>query len=259
MLSTALRFSLRGAQSIRAASGSLAFQANRLDDWENFKMPGAPYADMGPLPPPPAKQNVGGMTRLTYFPESFFKMLEPKIGHTGPYILLWGGLLTALSKEWIPLTSETWWLGGAVVFYSFVINSGAAPWTDRDDAVYFDARHSRVTAWKDYKLGLASSEIDGIARLKEQTSGLAMVQEQRKINIKLALDAEHMNRQADLTEAVKKRLDYQVSLKNAEREAMTKHMISWIDKEVNAALAKRSAKDDLAAAIQQLNAMAKSS
>jgi hypothetical protein len=84
-----------------------------------------------------------------------------------------------------------------------------------------------------------------------------MVQEQRRINLKLALDAEHLNRKADLTDAVKKRLDYQVAVTNAEREAMTKHMISWIDKEVEAALAKRSSKDDLAAAITQLKAMAK--
>jgi len=197
------------------------------------------------------------MTRMTYFSESFFKMLEPKIGHTGPYILLWGGFFTALSKEWIPLTAETWWAMGAACFYSFAINNLVAPWTDRDDAIYFDERHSRVSAWTDYKLGLASSEIDGISKLKEQTQGLAMVQEQRRINLKLALDAEHLNRKADLTDAVKKRLDYQVAVTNAEREAMTKHMISWIDKEVEAALAKRSSKDDLAAAITQLKAMAK--
>merc|ERR1712071_725593 len=104
------------------------------------------------------------MTRMTYFSESFFKMLEPKIGHTGPYILLWGGFFTALSKEWIPLTAETWWAMGAACFYSFAINNLVAPWTDRND---------------------------GISKLKEQTQGLAMVQEQRRINLKLALDAEH--------------------------------------------------------------------
>jgi len=235
----------------------MPFHANRLDDWQNFKMPGAPYADMGPLPPPPAKQDVRGMTRLTFIPESYFQLLEPKIGHTGPYILLWGSLLTAFSKEWIPCTPETFWAMGAAVFYSYAINNLVAPWTDRDDVIYYDERHSRISAWTDYKVGLASSEIDGIARLKEQTGGLSLIQEQRRINLELASDAEHMNRQADLTDAVKKRLDYQVSLANAERDAMSKHMISWIDREVEAAISKRSAKDDLTAAIAQLKSMAK--
>lgn len=256
MLSRALKFSLRGGICARAAS-ALPHQAGRVDDWENFKMPGAPYADMGPLPPPPAKEQVSSMTRMTFIPESFFKMLEPRTGHCGPYILLWGGFATCLSKEWLPLTAETWWTMGAVVFYSFMINNLVAPWADREDTIFYDERHSRISAWKDYKIGLASSEVDGIAQLKEQTSGLSLVQEQRRINLELAIDAEHMNRQADLTEAVKKRLDYQVAVTNAEREAMTKHMISWIDREVASAIEKRSAKDDLAAAIAQLKGMAK--
>ena len=73
----------------------------------------------------------------------------------------------------------------------------------------------------------------------------------------MALEAEFINRQADLTEAVKKRLDYQVAVKNAERDAMSKHMISWIETEVNNAISKRSAASDLSAAIAQLKSMAK--
>merc|ERR1719353_378002 len=133
----------------------------------------------------------------------------------------------------------------------------AGPFVDREDTIQLELRNSHVKTWKDYKISLVKSEIDGINRLKEQTAGLAMVQEQRKNNLALALEAEHLNRQADLVEAVKKRLDYQVAVNNAEREAMTKHMISWIDREVQAAIAKRSAKEDLSAAIEQLKAMAK--
>merc|ERR1711981_904818 len=232
MLSRALRFGLgRTTTSVRTYAA-----AGRLDDWENFKMPGAPYADMGPLPPAPAKLDDAGKTRMTYISESYFKLLEGKLGYTGPYTLLFGGLLTALSKEWLILGPEMFWAASAAVFYSL--------------------REQRVSSWKEYEVGLVSSEIDGIARLKEQTAGLAMIQEQRKVNLDLALDAEHMNRQADLVEAVKKRLDYQVAVNNAERDAHAKHMIKWIDAEVNAAIAKRSSKDALAAAIAQLKSMA---
>jgi len=252
MLSRALRFGLgRTTTSVRTYAA-----AGRLDDWENFKMPGAPYADMGPLPPAPAKLDDAGKTRMTYISESYFKLLEGKLGYTGPYTLLFGGLLTALSKEWLILGPEMFWAASAAVFYSFVFNGGVAAFMDREGTVFYDLREQRVSSWKEYKVGLVSSEIDGIARLKEQTAGLAMIQEQRKVNLELALDAEHMNRQADLVEAVKKRLDYQVAVNNAERDAHAKHMIKWIDAEVNAAIAKRSSKDDLTAAIAQLKSMA---
>jgi len=211
---------------------------------------------MGPLPPPPATEDVKGLTRMTFFSEGYFKMLEPHLGYTGPYVLLWGGLAAAFSKEWLVYCPEIMWMASGMIFYSYVINRGAAPFFDRENTVIHAERHDRISSWTNYKLGLAESEIDGIARLKEQTTGLAMVQEQRKINLQLAIDAEHMNRQADLTDAVKKRLDYQVAVNNAERDAMTKHMISWIDKEVKSAIAKRSTKDDLTAAIAQLKAMA---
>merc|ERR1711879_612292 len=113
-------------------------------------------------------------------------------------------------------------MGMAAFTGYFMIPNMAAPFIDREDTIQVEHRERQLNAWKDYKIGLIKSEIDGIARLKEQTAGLAMVQEQRKNNIALALEAEHM--------------------------------ISWIDREVQAAIAKRSAKEDLSAAIEQLKA-----
>merc|ERR1712036_195273 len=236
LVTRALRFGL--ARPVAA----YAYQSDRLEDWQNFKMPNAPYQDMGPLPPPPATTSDAGKTRLVYLPESYFKLLEPKLGYTGGYTLFWGAILTGISKEWLIMGPEMYWLGAASVFYYFLFKNVAAPFIDREDVIYHDVRSKKINERKQYKVSLAESEIDGIARLKEQTEGLAMVQEQRKTNLAMALDAEYMNRQADLAAAVKKRLDFQVAMKNAEREAQSKHMIEWIDAEVKAAIAKRSAK-----------------
>jgi len=252
LVTRALRFGL--SRPVAA----YAYQSDRLEDWQNFKMPNAPYQDMGPLPPPPAVQSDSSKTRVGGFlPESYFKLLEPKLGYTGGYTLFWGGLLTALSKEWLIMGPEAYWLGAAAIFYSYLFKHVAGPFIDREDVIYHDVRDKKINEWKAYKMSLAESEIDGIARLKEQTEGLAMVQEQRKVNLQLALDAEYMNRQADLAAAVKKRLDYHVNLANAEREARTKHMLTWVSSEVESALAKRDPKDDLKAAIAQLKSMAK--
>merc|ERR1712032_1516832 len=131
------------------------------------------------------------------------------------------------------------------VGYQLIPNM-AGPFVDREDTIQLELRNSHVKTWKDYKISLVKSEIDGINRLKEQTAGLTMIQEQRKNNLALALEAEHLNRKADLVSSIKKRLDYQVAVNSADRD-------------VNEAIAKRSSKDDLNAAIAQLKSMAKSS
>ena len=58
----------------------LVFQA-RMQDWENFKMPGAPYEGMGPLPPLPDYDK--SLTRHYIIPETWFDFLRPRTGETG--------------------------------------------------------------------------------------------------------------------------------------------------------------------------------
>jgi len=249
----ALRYTLRaGRPSVRNASA-----VAQVDDWQNFKMPSEPYAGMGPIPPPPAEINYKGMHRLAFIPESYFKFMEERLGYTGGYTLLAGLTCFGFSKEILVLNPEMYWTMYSAPLIGYLVINFGIPALDREAKIANDIREDNITAWKEYKMSLSESEVDGIARLKEQTDGLSLVQQQRKVNLDLALDAEYMNRQADLAEAIKKRLDYQVSLKNAERDAMRTHMISWIDGQVKEAIAKRSAKDDLTAAIAQLKSMGK--
>lgn len=233
---------------------------DRVQDWQNFKMPFSPYEGAGPKPPTvnaADAPSAGTQTRLIFIPESYFKALEPRLGYTGGYTLLWGFFSLCASKEWIVCGPEIPWAIVAWPVLGLILQRGLFPWMDRDADMQTLADEKRVSDWKSYKMSLVESEVDGIARLKEQASGLALVQEQRKNNLAMALEAEYVNRQADLTEAVKKRLDYQVALKNAERDATSKHMINWIENEVQAAIGKRSAAQDLSTAIQQLKSMAK--
>ena len=53
----------------------------QLHDWENFKMPGAPYEGMGPLPPLPEYDPA--LTRHYVIPEEWFEFLYPRTGATG--------------------------------------------------------------------------------------------------------------------------------------------------------------------------------
>jgi len=245
-------------QGVRALRFNLSRRnAAAAADWESFKMPGDVYAGMGPLPPPPAENSVEGCSRFTFVPETFFKLAESKLGYTGGYTLLWGSIAFMVSKEYLVMCPEIMWTVGTAGLFSAMWNNFLGPAFDRESYIHVVSNEDRINTWKSYKMDIAASEIDGVARLKEQTTGLGLIQQQRKNNLALALEAEYLNRQADLAAAVKKRLDYQVALTNAEREAQSKHMINWIEREVNEAISKRKPQDDLKSAITALKGMAK--
>ena len=53
----------------------------RLEDWENYKMPGAPYEGMGPLPPLPDYD--ANAVRHYVIPEYWFDFLYERTGASG--------------------------------------------------------------------------------------------------------------------------------------------------------------------------------
>lgn len=228
-----------------------------IEDIGKFEMPGEPYTGMGPVWLPPNGINEAGRTRLYIFPEKFFKLLEPKLGFTGGYSLLFGTMALMMSKEFFVIGSSqcvaiTVTLGAC----THMLGRYITPWHDSYEKAEAELRHEMVDNWKAHKLSLVESEIDGVEKLKEQAKALPMIQEQRKNNITSSIEAEYMDRQADLVAAVKKNLDYHVSLKNAERDAMQKHMINWIEEQVNESISQQDPQADLDAAIGQLKAMA---
>jgi len=228
-----------------------------IEDIGRFKMPGEPYVGMGPMYLPPNGINEEGRSRLYIFPERFFKYLEPRLGFSGGYSFIAGAVALMIQKEFLVVCSS------AHVSMTLTLLVGThmfgrywAPWSDSIEKAGIELRHEMVENWKNHKLSLVESEIDGVEKLKEQASGLSMIQEQRKNNVSSSIEAEYMNRQADLVAAVKKNLDYHVSLKNAERDAMQKHMINWIENQVNESISQQDPQADLDAAIGQLKAMA---
>lgn len=228
-----------------------------IEDVGRFTMPGEPYVGMGPSYLPPNGIHEDGRTRLYIFPEKFFKLLEPRLGFSGGYSFIFGALALMIQKEaFVVCSSQA--LSMTIVMGCGVHLFGRyfAPWNDSMEKAEIELKHEMVENWKQHKLSLVESEIDGVEKLKEQASGLPMIQEQRKNNITSSIEAEYMNRQADLVAAVKKNLDYHVTLKNAERDAMQKHMINWIENEVNESISQQDPQADLDAAIGQLKAMA---
>lgn len=250
------QFSISAEEAAAKQSGDYT-NVSQINDWENYRSKYTPYHGQGPLPPVTNQVPVEAQLRLGAMPEAWFKILEPKLGYTGGYTLLWLGLTSLLSKEIMIWGPEMTWAAYGCLVVLPILHLGLYPMVEKESMVKELAHNDRVNKWKTYKLGIAESEVDGIARLKEQASGLSLIQEQRKNNLAMALEAEFINRQADLTDAVKKRLDYHVAVNNATRDAQSRHMINWIESEVQAAISKRSPKEDLSAAISQLKSMAK--
>ncbi|CAF5108095.1 unnamed protein product, partial [Rotaria sp. Silwood1] len=70
--------------------------------------------------------------------------------------------------------------------------------------------------------------------------------------INMILETAYRERMKQMYEAVKRRLDYQVSLQNARKDFERTNMINWITNEVKKSITPKQEQDTLQACLQQL-------
>merc|ERR1711990_727236 len=134
----ALRHSLRKTQLARRCVAIPAAELSakksgdyssldRVEDWQNFKMPFAPYEGMGPVNPP--LQEIPGecQTRMIWFPETYFKAMESKLGYSG--VVLLGPLLMNISSPRLPNFFGLWSAQLSLVTFSSMVSSHG--WTEK--------------------------------------------------------------------------------------------------------------------------------
>ncbi|CAK8683251.1 ATP synthase subunit b, mitochondrial-like [Clavelina lepadiformis] len=225
----------------------------RLDDWENFKMPGAPYEGMGPLPPlPDYDQNF---TRHYVFPETWFQFLYPRTGATGTYTLLTGLAAMLVSKEYYIYSHDTWYAAAFIIAFT-TLNKAVGPFIrDFTESLRVD----RLKAYDQVK----ADEMDGLIKTVDEikleqwrAKGQELINEARKTNLAMMLETEYINRQASVVEAVKRKLDYQVTVQKVDTELTQGHMVKWIEKKVMETITPETQKATLNACIAQLNTIA---
>uniref|UniRef100_H2Z462 ATP synthase subunit b n=1 Tax=Ciona savignyi TaxID=51511 RepID=H2Z462_CIOSA len=178
----------------------------RLNDWESFKMPNAPYEGMGPLPPLPEFDE--NLVRHYVVPEYWFQFLYPRTGATGLYTLAVGMSAMLISKEYFIYTPDTWYAGSLIATVALLNKM-----VGKDVRKLFDSMRTdeleALDQVKDDQMETLKQTVDDI-KLEQWRAGSAeMINDALKNNLTMMLETEYLNRKAAVVEAVKRKLDYQ--------------------------------------------------
>jgi len=215
----------------------------------------APERDLKnyPLPERPME---AGKVRMGMIPEEFFEAFYPKTGVTGPYCLLGGAAIYALSKEVIPLEHQV--INGAslaLLIYIAYKTQGEKLATKTGEMALKDMEQwelMRTHAVKHLEL-----EMEKDSELAWQIEGIAeQLGPALKENVELQLEAEFRKRLAHVHAEVKRRLDYAAAMATTTRRIEQEHMVDWIVRNVLASISAEQEEENLNACIANLEALA---
>jgi len=194
--------------------------------------------------------------RLGFIPETWFQAIYPKTGVTGPYVFGVGFLTYVLSKEiWIIEHNFTHFIAFWIAFYIIAKKGGAAI------ASYYDT-HNEALDNRHWFVPLNKTKEQFKANITELEKGIwredgqKYLFEAKRENVDLQLESVYRQRLAEVHQAVKKRLDYQVDMESARRRVQQHHMVQWIVDGVMAGITPQQEKDSMSKCIQDLKSLA---
>jgi F-type H+-transporting ATPase subunit b len=195
-------------------------------------------------------------TRLGFVPETWFQALYEKTGVTGPYCLGFGALTFLLSKEiWIIEHGFTHFVSFWVLLYILIRKYGSTI------ATYLD---SQADALRDrhWDKPMKTTVTDAETVIKEaelmiwREDGQKYLFETKRENVDLQLESVYRQRLAEVHQAVKKRLDYQLEVDTATRRIQQQHMVQWIVDQVVKGITPQQERDSLTKCITDLKSIA---
>jgi F-type H+-transporting ATPase subunit b len=206
--------------------------------------------------PHPVQRDQNPPTRLGFLPASWFDFFYDKTGVTGPYVLGFGALTYMFSKEIIVVEHtflELLSLGLVMMYVSKRYGQKIGAALDKKNEEYI-AKH-----WEEPLKELKSScqeTIDWVDKEVWRQPGQKHLFEAKKESVDLQLEAVYRQRLTQVHQAVKKRLDYQLDVENAERRYQQKHMVDWIVRNVKSSITPQQEKAVMSKCFQDLKALA---
>jgi len=199
-----------------------------------------------------------GKVRLGMIPEEFFDAFYAKTGVTGPYCLLTGAAIYALSKEIIPLEHQL--INGTslvfMIYCAYKMESiGPKMKTKTGEMALKDMEQWELMkshAIKNYEL-----QIEKDSELAWQAEGIAeQLGPALKENVDLQLEAAFRQRLAQAHSEVKRRLDYAVAMTTTQRRIAQENMVDWIVRNVESSISAEQEEENLNACIANLTVLA---
>jgi F-type H+-transporting ATPase subunit b len=190
--------------------------------------------------------------RLGFIPETWFQAFYDKTGVTGPYLFGAGLITYVVSKEiWIIEHNFTHFISFWIAFYILAKKAGPPL------AKYLDSAAETLenrTWWT--PLSKAKEQYNQTIVEMEKAiwreDGQKYLFAAKKENVDLQLENVYRQRLAEIHQAVKKRLDYQVEVLNSTRRIQQQHMVEWIVNGVMAGITPQQEKDSLAKCLEDL-------
>jgi len=194
--------------------------------------------------------------RLGWIPESWFSCLYDKLGATGPYTLGVGLMTFLLSKElWVfeeHMAEFTGFCIAALIIHKN-FGHGIAGYMDKKIDAYHEAA---------YIAPIADAKATATAVITEAETSIAQMAaakflfEAKKENIALQLEELYRKRLAEVHNAVKARLDYQVALQDSQLQLQKEFMVKWIVESVHQSITPEQEEETMRQCLSDLKLLA---
>jgi len=231
----------------------------RLQDWENHKMPGAPYEGMGPLPPVPDYEDTKKDLKFYFIPKHWFDFFYERTGVTGPYVFA-GALFTFLaSKEYYMFghnyghhSRQIFWTAVTIGYlnqqYGGMIRDQVEEWRTE--------KYRAMDAIKEEEVVNCYEVIEKL-NLDKWRAGLSeFYNEAKQANLQVMLETAFLQRQAAVVNRIKQKLDYQLAVQQVDTELAQSHMVEWIEGKVMESIAADTQAATLDSCIAELHVLA---
>jgi len=217
----------------------------------------APERDLKNYPLPERPMDAGKV-RMGMIPEEFFDAFYPKTGVTGPYCLIGGAAVYALSKEVIPLEHQV--INGAslafLIYCMYKAESiGGKMKTKTGEMALKDMEQWELM--KKHAITHLELEMEKDSELAWQMEGIAeQLGPALKENVELQLEADFRQRLAHVHSEIKRRLDYAAAMATTKRRIEQENMVDWIVRNVLSSISAEQEEENLNACIANLEALA---
>lgn len=217
-----------------------------------------------------------GKVRLGFLPVEWFDFFYKKTGVTGPYVFGTGLLTYLFSKEWWVVEHEFYNGLSMIPFFIFIIIKAGphiGKFVDKEiekyeselnevhdynkKVQYFKVR--ALATWTYVSFGFQSIQdmVDNETQMQWSNEGQNVIVEAKRENVALQLEAEYRTRLMTVYQAVKRRLDYQVTMTDIENRFVQKNLVDWVVRSVRSSITPDQDKKNIDTCIAELGRLAK--
>jgi len=205
-----------------------------------------------PRTKPPIEQ---AKTRMGFLPESWFTFFYPKTGVTGPYLFGLGFANYVLSKE-IWVMEHEFYTGISILLMIIYAHTKFGPGVKESLQKKLDDEEAANDKFQTDHIKAMEEMIKDEEKAQWSAQGQKVLVDAKKENVQMQLEATYRQRLMQVYTEVKKRLDFQVEMQNAEKRFYHKNMVNWIVNSVVKSITPQQEKEALQKCIADLKSLA---